>query len=350
MLPAHILELIGKKLSGDASPGELRALADWEALHPEAAALEAFVQSLEPRETTFVQLESGAELLEKGWSAVSRQLAPVITPRRHTVRNWAVAAGVAALMALGWWGIARYKGPAVIAQQHQSQVSTRHGSKTKIELPDGTRVWLNAGSKLTYADDFAMGNREVHLSGEAYFEVTGDAGHPLVVHTPAMQITVLGTCFNVKAYKEDLWAEATLLNGKIAVTLPDHAAAPVVLRPLEKLTVDQLGRFVTSSIAPAATSPKAVPVAALHNPVPDSVVTDTAWISNHLQFKKEPFDDVMRKLERWYNVTIIVQQEGLHNELVSGAFTTETVTQALKALQYTTSFHFTMQHDTIMIQ
>ncbi|HEY0273446.1 MAG TPA: hypothetical protein VGC22_09695, partial [Chitinophaga sp.] len=107
MLPAHILELIGKKLSGDASPGELRALADWEALHPEAAALEAFVQSLEPRETTFVQLESGAELLEKGWSAVSRQLAPVITPRRHTVRNWAVAAGVAALMALGWWGIAR---------------------------------------------------------------------------------------------------------------------------------------------------------------------------------------------------------------------------------------------------
>lgn len=354
MLPAHILELIGKKISGDASPEELSVLQAWEAVHPEAMDLQALVTSLHPKETTFIQLESGSQLLEKGWSAISQEItvpdAPGIVPERgYAYFKWAIAASIMLLLGVGWYGFSRLNTPAKLVAKRESQVSTRQGSKTKIELPDGTKVWLNAGSKLTYADDYSVSNREVNLTGEAFFEVTTDAAHPLVVTTPAMKITVLGTRFNIKAYKDDLLSEATLLSGKISVAFAGNTGSPVILKPLEKLTIDQQGRSVTTSIA-AVKSLKALPVQSADVVSPDSILTETAWISNHLQFKKEPFDDVMRKMERWYNVTIIVQNEDLHKEMLSGAFTTESIEQALKALQFTTTFHFTMQHDTVIIK
>lgn len=348
MLPTHILELIGKKLSGDATPEELHALAQWETEYPEAGHLQALLQALEPKEPTFVQVESGSQLLEKGWTAVSQQLeTPVIAmPHRRHWLKWAVAAvSIGIIVSAVYLGMQRTPDAALAVKNPHTEVSTRHGSRSKIELPDGTKVWLNAGSRLTYADDFSNSHREVNLNGEAYFDVVTDPAHPLVVHTPAMSITVLGTRFDVRAYKEDVYAEATLVNGKISVALP--GSKPVVLEPLQQFRVDQLGRTQTT-VADVASVAKPTAVPQPH--IPDSVLTATAWVRNELQFKKEPFDDVMRRLERWYNVSIVVQQPGLHSELVSGSFTTETVTQALKALQYTTNFRYSMRGDTIVIQ
>lgn len=332
MLPERLLILLGKKISGDATREELVELQALQQLHAEADGLEALMAALQPADTTFVEVEEGREMRDKGWKKVSAQMARPAKRRLHVV-PWLAAAAVLGALFFLWQG--HKQAPAVLA--HQNQVSTRPGSKTKIELPDGTKVSLNAGSKLTYADGFVNGKREVTLVGEAYFEVSGAAEHPLIVHTRNMKITVLGTRFNVKAYAEDLLAEATLVSGKISVAVPGRET--VILKPLEKFTLSQ-------EIHPnkTATPPTTI------KKVAEMAAPETAWVYNRLSFKKEPFDDVIRKMERWYNIRIIVENDRLHSQLMSGEFSNENIQQALTALQFTTPFRFHINKDTVMIR
>jgi len=333
MLPERLLILLGKKISGDATSEELAELQALQLLHGEAEGLEALMAALQPADTTFVEVETGREMRDKGWKKVSAQMGRP-AKRRLRLVPW-MAAAAAVLGALFWLWQGHKPSPALLA--HQNQVSTRPGSKTKIELPDGTKVSLNAGSKLTYADGFVNGKREVTLVGEAYFEVSGAAEHPLIVHTRNMKITVLGTRFNVKAYAEDLLAEATLVSGKISVAVPGREA--VILKPLEKFSLSQ-------EIHPnqAATAPTTI------KKVAEMEAPETAWVYNRLSFKKEPFDDVIRKMERWYNIRIIVENDSLHSQLMSGEFSNESIQQALTALQFTTPFRFHINKDTVMIR
>ena len=94
-------------------------------------------------------------------------------------------------------------GEKELVAKHSNEVSTQPGSKSKIQLPDGSTVWLNAGSKLTYTKDFGKEIREVTLIGEAFFDVTKMKEKPFIIHTSSINIKVLGTAFNVKAYPED---------------------------------------------------------------------------------------------------------------------------------------------------
>lgn len=355
MLSDRMLLLIGRKISGDATEAELEELRAWQAEHPESLELEQLAASLQQANTTFIALENDQQVLNKGWKAVSEGIGKTdgpSSPRRSMLARlyskWPAAAAVAAL-ALVLIYVLRHHPPQQRPGPHQNQVSTRHGSKSRIELPDGTKVWLNAGSRLTYADGFLEGNRELTLVGEAYFEVAGEAGHPLVVNTRHMKITVLGTRFNVKAYAEDVLTEATLLSGRIAVTLTGRANRRIVLKPLQKLTVrQQNGAVLTTPVPQNLAAP--VPTHTNRAPATDSTANETAWVYNRLAFKKEPFDDVVRKMERWYNVTIIVENEALRTQLMSGEFTTENIEQALKALQFTTPFRFTVKGDSVMIR
>lgn len=332
MLPERLLMLLGKKISGDATSEELAELQALQQLHGEADGLEALMAALQPADTTFVEVEAGREMRDKGWKKVSAQMG---LPAKRRLRPIPWLAAAAVLGALFWLWQGYKQPPAALA--HQNQVSTRPGSKTKIELPDGTKVSLNAGSKLTYADGFVNGKREVTLVGEAYFEVSGAAEHPLIVHTRNMKITVLGTRFNVKAYAEDLLAEATLVSGKISVAVPGRET--VILKPLEKFSLSQ-ELHPNQTATPPTTIKK---VAEMEAP-------ETAWVYNRLSFKKEPFDDVIRKMERWYNIRIIVENDRLHSQLMSGEFSNESIQQALTALQFTTPFHFQINKDTVMIR
>src|SRR5439155_8152 len=111
---------------------------------------------------------------------------------------------------------------------------------TYMVLPDGTQVWLNAESRITYSNTFNKSLREVNLEGEAYFDVTHDAAHPFIVHTSSIAIKVLGTAFTVKSYASDKTIEATLLRGSIEVVKNNDPSAPkVILRPHEKLVFNK---------------------------------------------------------------------------------------------------------------
>ncbi|MGH2644379.1 MAG: FecR family protein, partial [Chitinophagaceae bacterium] len=119
----------------------------------------------------------------------------------------------------------------------QYEIVAEGGIKKHIELPDGTDVWLNADSKLSYNNEFNDKNRDIYLDGEAYFQVKKDASAPFTVNAGGITIKVLGTVFNVSAYKTDPDIQTTLISGKVQVSLNDDPGKKIILTPHEKLTV-----------------------------------------------------------------------------------------------------------------
>lgn len=238
----------------------------------------------------------------------------------------------------------------------KSEVSTKNGSRTKIQLPDGTSVWLNSSSKLTYDNEnFGAKIREVSLVGEAYFDVVKNPAKPFIIHTAKMDIKVLGTVFNVKSYPGDKTTETSLIQGSVEVTLNDRQEK-IMLKPNEKLIINNddskslpLNNKATSQkLSPAATKP-IIELSHLTRYPSDNSVVETGWINNKLIFTNETLEEIATKMQRWYSVTIIIKNEKLKKELLTGSFEKETMQQALKALQFTTRFNYKIEKDTITI-
>ncbi|NHA07386.1 DUF4974 domain-containing protein [Mucilaginibacter sp. HC2] len=166
-------------------------------------------------------------------------------------------------------------------------VTTPKGGKYRLTLADGTKVWLNAASSIRYPVEFAGATREVELKGEAYFEVAHDAGRPFKVNSGEQVVQVLGTHFDINAYKDEDAVKTTLLEGRVEVRQKGRrkSGANLVIAPneqavfknehLEKITVDA-GEFTT-------------------------------WTSGRIVFKDADIHEVMRKISRWYNVEVVYE-------------------------------------------
>ncbi len=234
-----------------------------------------------------------------------------------------------------------------VPKQSQNIVSTKNGSKSKLQLPDGTVVWLNAGSKILYNDAFNKSQREVQLTGEAFFDVAHNAEKPFIIHTKAMNIKVLGTVFNVRAYPTDKFTEASLIKGSIEVTFPGNATKKIILKPNEKITVINTIENSNEAIEKEtlATEEKEnitaddITVSQLSYQPLDSSVIETAWATeNKLVFRSKSFYDLSKDMERWFNINIKFADSTIMKVKFTGTFSTETITEALGALQL--SYHF----------
>ncbi len=236
-----------------------------------------------------------------------------------------------------------------------SEITTKDGSKTTLVLPDGTKVWVNAGSKLTYDNNYGTTLREVSLLGEAFFDVTKNPEKPFIIHTAKMDIKVLGTAFNVRCYPNERKMETSLIRGRIEVTLKDRPSQKIYLSPNEKLTLLNYSVDAPAHLA----KKKEKRVAELIEPMItighitikpiDSTIVETSWIENKLEFRSETFEEVAYKMERWYGVKIDILDDRLKNEHLTGSFETETIEQALSAMQYTTKFTYNINKNIITI-
>ena len=239
--------------------------------------------------------------------------------------------------------------------EKSSEIATKNGSKTTITLPDGTKVWVNAGSKLTYENSYGNNLREVTLSGEAFFDVVHNAEKPFVIHTSKMDIRVLGTAFNVRCYPDEKKMETSLIRGSIEVTLKDRQKEKIYLKPNEKLTLtdDEVSTSLIKNLKKAKNEivnmQPLVAISHLTYQPADSSVVETSWVDNKLVFRSETFEEVALKMEKWYGVTINIQNENLKQEHLTGSFESETVDQALTALQFTTNFRYTINKNIITI-
>ena len=151
------------------------------------------------------------------------------------LRPWMYAAAMTIIVFI-CGTIAFQTGKSVIRKQlTQISIEAPYGSKTKLYLPDGTLVWLNAGSKMSYAQDFGINERALNLTGEAYFEVTKNKHIPFKVHTDELDVKVLGTKFNFRNYQDDLEAKVCLLEGKVALSTQQKET---ILHPDQQALLD----------------------------------------------------------------------------------------------------------------
>jgi transmembrane sensor len=231
-----------------------------------------------------------------------------------------------------------------------------NGTRTRSMLADGTTVWLNAGSKLSVQNDFAGATREVLLEGEAFFDVVKKPGQPFIVHTSGIDIRVLGTAFNVKAYPEDKNVETTLYRGLVQVfRQEDEAKTAVELKPNEKLVMakEAASYSVDLSDKEKSTVIKAQPrftITHIDSTKKENERIETAWVYSRLEFFGDNFEELAQKLQRWYNVTIIFTDDKVKKLEFRGSFEKETVEQAFAYLKVANSlFTYKIENHEIFI-
>jgi transmembrane sensor len=274
--------------------------------------------------------------------------------RRLRSRSIGYAAAAAAILLLAWGAQRLLTGRrATLAATHPARVEevlSRAGARTRLVLPDGTRVWLNSNSNLRYGNGFNSSDREVVLEGEAFFDVVKNAAHPFIVHASSLDIEVLGTSFAIKSYPQDATVEATLLSGAIEVRRKGNPnTALVILKPNEKLVFSKLapiqGDGREASTGPGDGHPEARDIAVDHiqSNLPDSEKVETAWMYNRLVFDGDDFQELAEKMERWYDLRILVRDTALNHYHFSGVFANESIEEALKDLQLTATFTYTIE-------
>lgn len=242
------------------------------------------------------------------------------------------------------------KNEAVVVAKETSLVAPK-GSRISSILPDGSIIWLNAGSKLYFENDFKGSTREVRLEGEGYFDIVKKKGQPFIVHTSSGDIHVLGTAFNVKAYPEDGVMETTLYRGIVEVSLKkDNSTGPISLRPNEKLVIQQ-GEYaiVEQNDKAVITTKPGIIITRIDSTKKESERFETAWRYSRLEFRGDDFETLARKMERWYNVEIVFKDEAAKGLSFDGSFEKETIEEALAALNEVGVFHYEINKNEILI-
>lgn len=215
-------------------------------------------------------------------------------------RTWSVAA--VAIVLLGLITVTAYWQGSRQIQSNFSDIVVEAplGSKTKLTLPDGSTVWLNAGSKMVYSQGFGVSDRRLAFQGEGYFEVEKNGEMPFLVQTHDVNVTVVGTKFNFRNYPEDEEAVVELLEGKVALENQLKEESVRYLSPNEKMVLHKATGEMDITSA--------------------KVKEATLWTENILLFDEDLLPDIVRELERSYHVQIEIENEDLKQTRFYGQF------------------------------
>ncbi len=202
------------------------------------------------------------------------------------------------------------------------------GEKSKVVLADGTLVWLNSGSELNYYLDNKNSIRKVDLSGEGYFNVSKDKKHPFIVHTNTFDVKVYGTQFNVSAYDNDILQSTTLKEGSISI-LNHTTGKELMVKPGEQATFNQKTNIIKIDKV--------------------RVGDYLSWMDNKLRFDNSSFSEMVKKLERWYDVKIILDDELLYKERYTMTIKTESLREMLELISITTPIKYKIDEEKVFI-
>lgn len=251
---------------------------------------------------------------------------PSIAPKRR-VRRMAWLGGVAAsicLLTVAYLWIP--KDDADTGASSWEVAAAAAGEKKKLQLADGTMVWLQGGSELHYPADFGKEERQVRLDGEAYFDVAHQAERPFIVRAGDMETEVLGTAFNIEAFAALDRKTVSLIEGSIAVRVRDHAGvqqgSEIVLSPMEAVVF----HTATNELARS-----------------DLPVFGTAedFKAGNIQFDETPLDEVLFRLEAAYGVEIHVDQMLASQHKITGDFlTSESIDDVIRSIARTAGAHY----------
>ncbi len=354
----EIEKLLERFHQGISTPDENLELLRY--LDNNSADLDRLVQKVWD-ENPEVDMVSGAEVLRQlhqklGFTEEEQK------PETRTIKIVRFVLRYAAVLVIGfalaWFFITPAPQPPKIVDNKFYKVTVAYGSKSTIELPDGSVVTLNSGSTLKYPGSFATNHRMVILDGEAFFDVKKNPASPFLVKTKDITVRVLGTTFNVKSYPDDNLTETTLVTGKVEI-LRNRADArsrneekPLVLAPNQKAVfyreINQLGvaNSQTQTTDQVVKEPEDLKVLVQNEVKTENI---TSWKNDILVFNSEPFEGIVKKLERWYNVEVTLKYAKLGPVVFSGKFDKESVEEVLHALSLIEPFKYEVNKNKILI-
>jgi transmembrane sensor len=357
--PERIWFLMSKNLSGDATPQESTELM--QALQQQPGLMQQYelLQRLwkpgsneqqEPMESgkisRILQLAAAEPTLQKGENSL-----PVY--RFHKWKRVAKWAAMFVGLSVGVWAFSRWYNHSAGESSSANAIIAQKGSKTRTILPDGSTVWLNAGSRIVYEPAFTDKLREVTLEGEAYFDIVKQPDRPFIVHAGDINIRVLGTAFNVKSYKEDKTVETTLIRGLVQITRSGNTQQAIYLHPNQKIVLPvarETAENTRQVIKKNEDRNNLSRVVYIDSTLKEDEHIETAWVYNRLQFRGDSFEELAKKLERWYNINIYFDDEEAKQLTFNGSLENETVEQAFHALQAAVNFTFEIKNNEIYIK
>lgn len=327
-------ELILKCFQGEASVEEVEQVVAWMESAPENFSYyermrDAWFVGGQLREMDQADVEKRYELLKKRIHKTSTPSGQM--KRLFFMSQWmqiAAAFVIAFLLggALVYSLVFNYSANA----DSQYEIEAPYGAKIAMNLADGTKVWLNAGSKITYSNSFNSRNRRIQLVGEGYFKVAKNSDMPFVVEAGEVAVKAVGTAFNVKAYPDENLLETTLVEGKVDVSKGEEH---ILLQPNQRITIE----------APNTLTSK-MNYELLKNV---NTLVYTSWIGKRWIFERDSMGDFIKTLERRYDVHINIQDERLNAYKITGSIEQQTLGQLLKALQLTIPLNYTINDDEV---
>lgn len=362
-----IWHLLARKLTGEASNEELNEIEllikEDSSFYYELQAIISLWEQQEPKDYEYLEATYLLHLERMKVQGVEPgkfeepeeiELKPftIFTRRRNKIFAGVLLTGLVAVSSLLFFNKKEEKSIAAINPViPKAEVVTKNGSNTKLKLPDGTIVWLNAGSKLDYSKIYDTGIREVNLIGEAFFDVVKNPARPFIIHTSTIDIKVLGTAFNVKAYPDDKTVETSLVRGSVEIRVKNRPSEKYLLKPNQKLILmnEDLIQKTVKELRINTMPDPVITIRKLTYFNGESSAIETAWIKNKLEFKDEAFADLAKRLGRWYDVTFEFRNKNLEEEPLNGVFENETLNQALDALKITTNFNYKIEEKRVII-
>lgn len=312
-------ELITNHLLGSISPEENLNLNNWLQQSVENQRYFSEQKNLWELFETHKKLQKVDE--HKAFQKISRQIneSPKIGFFGYFQRAAAIL--LLPLIAVSVFYYNKQKVDHIQVSQVTNTVETPLGMRSSLTLPDSTKVWLNAGSKISFPVVFSNEKRVVSLSGEAYFEVKKDKEWPFVVETKNVNVLVTGTTFNCNAYPENDQDQTVLVEGEITLT--------------------NIGMTEAKSVSPGELA-----VFTKSNGQITKKKTDLqkyiAWKNGKLMFRDDKMDKVVEKLERWYNVEFIIADKEIADYVYTATFIDESLDQVLKMLSISAPIRYTV--------
>jgi transmembrane sensor len=280
---------------------------------------------------------------EKDWKIVrDRVQQQVPLQRQRVAMPWLrYAAIIVVCMAVSFFVGSRMRnGLFSSGSQQLTTIEAPAGSKTYITLPDSSRVWLNAKSKISFDENFGIDNRYLKLEGEAFFDVVKKKT-PFRVETPLYTVAVLGTAFNIKAYSDDDHVSTTLVRGLVNIeyTTPLGATQIMQLKPNEKIIASRTDSGDASAKNYIFNHERGI-----------DAENETSWKDGWLSVKGESLRELARKIERLYDVKINFENEELKTYRYTGRLRQLSLEQVLKALSLTSPVEFTIDEKNVTLR
>lgn len=340
--------LLGKVIAGEATVTERHQFDDWLAAHPDQQSVVDSLRQfwLTPDAKPNPADQTVAEAFERLQERINGQSNPVEVPVRplwswQPWAGWATAASVALVVGFLSWQQWR---PATVARPLVEQVNPK-GTRSQIHLADGSTVWLNADSHLTYPKTFTGSVREVSLVGEAFFTVTHNPKQPFVVRLKTGSVRVLGTSFNVRAYQGDSTVETAVVTGRVAFIPQPKAGSPrrTGRDPSTPPASDTLFLLPNNKAIQSLTRQSVVAR-------PTVAANQIAWTESKLVFRNTPMGEVAKTLERWYGTPVTLESESLTQCPLTGTFQNQSLREVMSLIALTNRFQYELTASRLTIK